>query len=86
MDLRMCRRNVGSRGGVCRRAAALAQHKGQVVVRASLSVTATGPEIKDKWEASGSLRLWVRNQEESFDSHGACNTKAGGQELFSAGS
>jgi hypothetical protein len=67
-------------------AAHLAQHKGQIVMRASLSVTATGPEIKDQWGASGTLRLWVRGQEKSFDSHGACNAKAGAEALFCNGS
>ena len=64
----------------------LSQHKGQIVMRASLSVTPTGPEMKGQVEASGTLRLWVRGQEKSFDSHGACNTKSGSHSLFCAGS
>lgn len=64
-------------------AAHLSVHKGQLVVRATLSVAETkgfdAPIIAD-----AVLNLWVRGKAKSFDSTGACSAK--GNSLTCAGS
>jgi hypothetical protein len=69
-------------------AAHLAQHKGQIVARITLSVSAAAPEMAtDKTHpivANGDLKLWVRGISKSFDSLGACETS--GEGLDCAGS
>lgn len=55
-------------------AAHLSAHKGQLVVRATLSVTETkyfdAPIVAD-----AALKLWVRGKAKSFDSTGVCTAK-----------
>ena len=57
-------------------AAHLTAHKGQRVVRVTLSVTAASAEMQsDKTHAmvaNGDLKIWVRGRSASFDSLGAC--------------
>ena len=64
-------------------AAHLSVHKGQLVVRATLSVAETkgfdAPIIADS-----DLKLWVRGKTKSFESHGAC--QAEGNNLVCNGS
>lgn len=61
-------------------AAHLAAHKGQLVVRLSLSVAKTdafdrsGPH---SFIAGGVLKIWLRGKDKSFDSISACWAKAG---------
>lgn len=68
-------------------AAHLSSHKGQLVVRATLSVgetkgfDQTGPH---PIIADGTLKLWVRGKAKSFDSFGAC--QAEGNNLSCGGS
>ena len=55
-------------------AAHLSAHKGQLVVRATISITETkgfgAPIVAD-----AALKLWVRGKAKSFDSTGACTAK-----------
>jgi hypothetical protein len=64
-------------------AAHLAAHKGQLVVRATVSVAETkaydAPIVAD-----ANLKLWVRGKDKSFDSTGVCSAK--GDVLTCAGS
>jgi hypothetical protein len=57
-------------------AAHLSAHKGQIVLRATLSIAATkaGEQTgkADPVIADGVLKIWVRGQKQSFDSIGAC--------------
>lgn len=63
-------------------AAHLLLHKGQMVVRATLSIEKPPPEFQlDKSDpiiADGNLKVWVRGRKASFDSHGACRADAHG--------
>ncbi len=68
-------------------AAHLAAHKGQLVVRAAISIAATkafdqkGPH---PIVADGVLKFWLRGKDKSFDSTGACSAE--GNTLVCAGS
>jgi hypothetical protein len=65
----------------------LVAHKGQLVVRATISIEATkafpqtGP---DHIVADGVLKMWLRGKDKSFDSIGACS--ADGNTLLCKGS
>ncbi len=63
-------------------AAHLAKHKGQLVMRATLSVRAADRDVT--WIADGTLKLWIRGKDKNFDSHGACS--ASGDGLLCGGS
>jgi len=69
-------------------AAHLAQHKGQLVTRATPTITAPAREETsdngDHIVADGVLKLWTRGRSKSFDSLGAC--RAAGQGLMCLGS
>jgi hypothetical protein len=58
----------------------LAAHKGQIVLRVSLSVTDARPEtrVRESHTADANLRIWVRGRKQSFDSHGACDVAGDG--------
>ena len=62
-------------------AAHLSAHKGQLVVRAAITIEATKiGEQTDKdnpFVADGSLKIWVRGKKQSFDSIGACRADGG---------
>jgi hypothetical protein len=64
-------------------AAHLSAHKGQLVVRATLSVAET-KDFNAPITAVADLRLWVRGKAENFVSTGACSAK--GDVLTCAGS
>ncbi len=68
-------------------AAYMSRHKGQIVVRATISIEATRPGVwneRDRFVADGSLNIWVRGRSQSFDSHGVC--RAEGNNLHCNGS
>ncbi len=58
-------------------AAHLAAHEGQLVVRATLSVTRPQTRL-DSVIANGNLKIWIRGRKQSFDSLGACSAAATG--------
>jgi hypothetical protein len=63
-------------------AAHLSQHKGQLVVRATLLIAAEsfGEQVgkANPIIASGVLKIWTRGRPQSFDSIGACRREANG--------
>lgn len=61
-------------------AAHLSAHKGQLVVRVTLSVTPAAPETRldNAHIAHGKLQIWLRGRKQSFDSHGACRAEGDG--------
>jgi hypothetical protein len=62
-------------------AAHLAAHKGQIVVRATLSIKSPPPEMTDNVNrivASGDLKMWVDGRSKSFDSLGVCRVDSDG--------
>jgi hypothetical protein len=65
-------------------AAHLAGHKGQFVVRLTLSVAPPSPAAvaafrpEDRFVADGNLKVWVRGNGKSFDSLGACRAQGDG--------
>jgi hypothetical protein len=65
-----------------------ASHKGQLVVRATLSIKPATPEmLADKVHsqvAIGDLKMWIADRKQSFDSLGACRLQ--GEGLFCLGS
>jgi hypothetical protein len=67
-------------------AAHLAAHRGQLVVRATLSIKPATPEIlADKVHslvASGDLKMWIVGRKQSFDSLGACRAQGEGLLCF----
>lgn len=69
-------------------AAHLAQHKGQLVTRVTLTVAAPSAEETsdngDRIVADGVLKMWTRGRSKSFDSLGAC--RAAGKGLMCLGS
>ena len=69
-------------------AAHLSAHKGQLVVRATISIAATKfgeqTDKRDPIVADGDLKIWVRGRKHSFDSIGAC--WAEGNDLICGGS
>jgi hypothetical protein len=58
----------------------LAAHKGQIVVRAVLSVQPSAKEsrLDEAHIADGTLKIWVRGRKQSFDSLGACYLSGSG--------
>jgi len=61
----------------------LAAHKGQLVTRATLSISAASPEwqrIAPEWHfiAEADLKIWVRGRNQSFDSLGTCRAEGDG--------
>ncbi|HEY1736402.1 MAG TPA: hypothetical protein VGG12_07145, partial [Methylovirgula sp.] len=59
----------------------VAQHKGQIVTRVTLSLAPNRPESIDQAHpvvTTGTLKIWVRGTAQSFDSLGACLKKYGG--------
>lgn len=66
-------------------AAHLKAHRGQLVVRARLSIKPARPEMQsNEIVADGDLKLWLHGTKQSFDSLGAC--RAQGEDLICAGS
>jgi hypothetical protein len=69
-------------------AAHLSMHKGQLVVRATISIGATRAGVqtdnRDPIIANGDFKIWVRGRHQSFDSLGAC--RAEGNNLNCGGS
>lgn len=63
----------------------LAAHKGQLVVRATLSINAASAEMQmDNIIAEGDLKIWIRGSTQSFASLGACRPE--GDSLLCKGS
>jgi hypothetical protein len=57
----------------------LAAHKGQLVTRATLSISAASPEKQSaNFIADGDLKIWVRGRNQSFDSLGTCRAEGDG--------
>jgi hypothetical protein len=57
----------------------LAGHKGQLVTRATLSISVASPEmLRDNFIAEGDLKIWVRGIYKSFDSLGVCRAEGHG--------
>src|SRR5262249_657124 len=57
----------------------LTAHKGQLVTRVTLLISAASPELqRDNFMAEGDLRMWVRGRNQSFDSLGTCRAEGDG--------